>query len=253
MIERNTEETSTLAALDSTDLANAKVGELARDYPASIRVFQRHGIDFCCGGKRTVTAAAQRAQTNAEALLTDLHLAVIAPGGAASGWDLPDSLADMGKLIVGRYHVALRRELPRLVAMANRVEQVHGAEMPETLPVLAAHVRDLATELEAHMLEEEDVLFPAIERLERAARRGEPVAPRDLAGVVEAREDEHAAVGERLAALRALSNAFAPPEWACNTFRGLYYGLSELERELHEHIHLENNVLFPRAMALAGG
>jgi regulator of cell morphogenesis and NO signaling len=252
MIERNTAEAPRLAALDATDLANAKVGELARDYPASIRVFQRHGIDFCCGGKRTVADAAQRAQANAEALLADLYPAVIAPGGTASGWDLPDSLADLGKLIVGRYHVALRRELPRLVAMANRVEQVHGAAMPETLPALAAHVRELAAELDRHMIEEEDTVFPAIERLERAARRGEPVEPRDLAGVVAAREDEHTAAGERLATLRELSNRFTPPEWACNTFRGLYYGLSELERELHEHIHLENNVLFPRAMALAG-
>lgn len=249
----NTTEVSILNPFDATDLAAAKVGELARDYPASIRVFQRHGIDFCCGGKRTVAEAAQRAGADAGGLLADLRQTFTEASGAVGAWDVPDSPADLAKLIVGRYHVALRSELPRLVAMANRVEQVHGAEMPQVLPALAAHVRALAAELDAHMLEEEDVLFPAIERMERAARRGEPIAPRDLAGVVEAREEEHTAAGERLAALRALSNAFTPPDWACNTFRGLYYGLAELERELHEHIHLENNVLFPRAMTLARG
>jgi regulator of cell morphogenesis and NO signaling len=232
------------------DLAAAQVAQLAREHPGTIRVFQRHRIDFCCGGKRHVAEAAERAGLDAGRLVAELAQALGERAGA--GLDrLPDSCADLGKWIVGRYHVALRAELPRLVAMGDRVEKVHGAEMPEILPPLAAHVRALAAELGEHMREEEESLFPAIERVERAAARQEPVDAADLAALVAAREDEHAAAGERLRALRELSTDFTPPEWACNTFRGLFHGLAELERELHEHIHLENNVLFPRALELA--
>jgi len=245
---------TTTAAPLPDDLATARVADLARDHPGTIRVFQRHRVDFCCGGKRSVAEAAARAGVDAAGLVAELRAALGAggdPGGGAWLATPPASLADLGKLIVGRYHVALRAELPRLVQMADRVEKVHGAELPATLPPLAAHVRALADELAAHLREEEEGIFPAIERLERAA--GEGVSAADLALLVAAREDEHAAAGEHLRELRRLADDFTPPEWACNTFRGLYHGLAELERELHEHIHLENNVLFPRALALAGG
>lgn len=236
------------------DLGAARVADLARDFPATIRVFQRHQIDFCCGGKRSVADAAARARVELPTLVDEIRGALASEGGGDAAWlcSLPESLADLGKLIVGRYHVALRADLPRLVAMADRVEKVHGAELPHILPPLAATVRDLAAELDSHMREEEDGLFPAIERLERAAREGLPPQSTDLEALVSAREDEHTAAGEHLATLRRLSDDFAPPEWACNTFRGLYHGLAQLERELHEHIHLENNVLFPRALSLAG-
>jgi regulator of cell morphogenesis and NO signaling len=234
------------------DLAAARVADLAREYPASIRVFQRHRIDFCCGGRKSVAEAAGRAGVDEAGLVGELEAALASPGGGEA-WlrALPESLADLGKLIVGRYHVALRSELPRLIAMADRVEHVHGAEMPQILPPLAATVRAIASELEAHMQQEEEVVFPAIERLERASRRQAAAEPSDLSALVAAREDEHAAVGEQLRTLRRLSADFTPPEWACNTFRGLYHGLAELEHDLHEHIHLENNVLFPRALEAA--
>lgn len=234
------------------DLADAQVAQLAREQPGTIRVFQRHRIDFCCGGKKRVAEAAERAGVDSGRLVAELALAMGERAG--DGLDrLPETCADLGKWIVGRYHVALRGELPRLVQMADRVETVHGAEMPQILPPLAAHVRELAAELAHHMREEEESLFPAIERVERAVAGDAAVAAADLAALVAAREDEHAAAGEHLRALRELAADFTPPEWACNTFRGLYHGLAELERELHEHIHVENNVLFPRALALAGG
>jgi regulator of cell morphogenesis and NO signaling len=238
--------------VDLADLTAARVADLAREYPASIRVFQRNRIDFCCGGRKSVAEAAGRAGVDTAGLVGELEAALASPG-AGEVWlcTLPESLADLGKLIVGRYHVALRAELPRLIAMANRVEHVHGAEMPDVLPPLAATVRAIAAELEAHMQQEEEVVFPAIERLERASSSQETAAPGDFSALVAAREDEHAAVGEQLRTLRRLSADFTPPEWACNTFRGLYHGLAELEHDLHEHIHLENNVLFPRALETA--
>jgi regulator of cell morphogenesis and NO signaling len=238
------------------DLSTARVADLAREHPGTIRVFQRHRVDFCCGGKRSLAEAAARAGADLAVLTAELAALVggTEAGGAAGAqaWlcALPAELADLAKLIVGRYHVALRGELPRLLQMAERVEKVHGGELPQTLPPLAARLRALAAELDAHLREEEEQLFPAIERLERAAGRGEATA--DLARLVAAREDEHAAAGEHLRELRRLADGFEPPEWACNTFRGLYHGLAELERELFDHIHLENNVLFPRALALGG-
>ena len=234
-----------------SDLAAARIADLAREHPGTIRVFQRHRIDFCCGGKRSVTEAADRAAIELDGLLAELRVALAADNGEGRLGALPASLAGLAALIVGRYHVALRGELPRLVLMADRVEKVHGAEMPAVLPPLASAVRALAAELEAHMGEEEASVFPAIVRLERAVAAGETPREADLAQLIAAREDEHVVAGELLAQLRELSAGFAPPEWACNTFRGLYHGLAELERDLHEHIHLENNVLFPRALALA--
>jgi len=236
----------------ASGLESIRVADLAREHPGTIRVFQSHGVDFCCGGKRSVAEAAARASVEPARLVADLEAAIAAPSAIdARLTELPESLADLGKWIVGRYHVTLRAELPRLIRMADRVEKVHGAEMPEVLPPLAATVRALAAELGDHLREEEEELFPAIERLERSAAAGRPGAPGDLDRLVAAREDEHAAAGEQLRTLRRLSEGFTPPEWACNTFRGLYHGLAELESELHEHIHLENNVLFPRALELA--
>lgn len=233
-------------------LESIRVADLAREHPATIRVFQSHGVDFCCGGKRSVAEAAARAGVEPARLVGELEAAIASPAAADARFAaLPETLADLGKFIVGRYHVTLRAELPRLIRMADRVENVHGAEMPAVLPPLAATVRSLAAELDEHLREEEDELFPAIERLERSAAAGRPGAPGDLDRLVAAREDEHAAAGEHLHTLRRLSEGFTPPDWACNTFRGLYHGLAELERELHEHIHLENNVLFPRALELA--
>jgi regulator of cell morphogenesis and NO signaling len=231
-----------------SDLSTARVADLARERPATIRVFQRHRIDFCCGGKRSLAEAAERSGVALEPLLTELRVALST--GAGDSRTLPESLADLGKLIVGRYHVALRGELPRLVQMANRVEKVHGDEMPTVLPPLASAVRALAAELDSHMREEEEGVFPAIERLERDGGTA-GLSAAELERLVAAREDEHVVAGGLLAQMRELSGGFAPPEWACNTFRGLYHGLAELETELHEHIHLENNVLFPRALEMA--
>jgi regulator of cell morphogenesis and NO signaling len=239
------------AATPVDDLASSTVGDIARRSPASIRVFQRHRIDFCCGGKKTVTAAATSAGVEPASLLRELRTAISSPKtGEAWLCALPDSPSELSKAIVGRYHVALRGELPRLAAMADRVVEAHGKAMPQTLPPIAREVRALSEELRSHMREEEEILFPAIARLE-AATAAQPASPADLETLLAAREHEHAVAGERLAVLRRLTQGFQPPEWACNTFRALYHGLAELERELHEHIHLENNVLFPRALAQA--
>ncbi len=243
------------------DLTLARVADLARLRPGTIRVFQRHAIDFCCGGGKSLAEAASRAGVALAPLVDEIRESIVASDGAdrstssdrPGSWlgALPDSLADLAKLIVGRYHVALRGELPRLVKMADRVEAVHGAAMPEVLPRLTATIRALEGALVAHMREEEASVFPAIERLELAVARCEAPGSEGLAVAIAECEREHVLVGEGLREIRALTSGHVPPEWACNTFRGLYHGLAELEREVHEHVHLENNVLFPLTLQLA--
>jgi regulator of cell morphogenesis and NO signaling len=231
-----------------------QVGEIAARHPAAIRVFQRHGIDFCCGGKRPLGAACEEQRLAFTDLQRELEEAETpAPTAAEAPATAP--LVDLVRRIVDGYHAGLRQELPRLSQMAAKVVDAHGARHAELAP-LAAALSALRQELEGHMMKEERVLFPYIERLEGLATAGQPLDASPF-GSIEApigmMEHEHDTAGQLLARMRELTQGYTPPADACNTFRGLYFGLGELERELHEHIHLENNVLFPRATRLEKG
>ena len=228
------------------------VAEVASCHPATIRVFQRFDVDFCCGGKRPL------AEVCDEKMITFGELcAALEAAGEQRAPDLPAAdtpLDELIRFIVDTYHAELRQELPRLGQMMAKVLDAHGARHPELLPAAAATLRDLGEELEAHMLKEERVLFPAIERLvvqQADGQTGPGFPPRVIRGPIAMMEHEHGDAAEALERLRRLTDGYAPPAGACNTFRGLYHGLAELERRLHEHIHLENNVLFPRAARLA--
>jgi regulator of cell morphogenesis and NO signaling len=230
---------------------DTRIADVAAQNPATIRVFQRYGIDFCCGGKRPLAEACAEKQVTFRELQADLESA-----GAPATTEIPGAdakLTDLVRYIVDRYHAELRIELPRLGQMAAKVLDVHGERFPDMLPALAATFRGLRDELEMHMMKEERILFPYIERLEALAGTGEEL-PSSPFGSIQApigmMEHEHDDAARDLARLRQLTNGYTPPADACNTFRGLYHGLAELEKALHEHIHLENNVLFPRATAL---
>jgi regulator of cell morphogenesis and NO signaling len=231
------------------------VARVATRHPATVRVFQRHGIDFCCGGKRPLAAACDEHGVDLEALRGELEAAV---AGADAGDERDWSEAPLGELvdhIVGRYHARLREDLPRLDAMAAKVLSVHGEKHPEVLPALARTFSALRAELDSHTMKEERVLFPFVRELEAAQMEGGPL-PRacfaSVAGPIAQMEAEHDGAAEALATLRRLTDGYRPPAGACTTFRGLYHGLAELEADTHRHIHLENNVLFPRAAELEG-
>ncbi|HSG39641.1 MAG TPA: iron-sulfur cluster repair di-iron protein [Thermoanaerobaculia bacterium] len=228
-----------------------RVAEIATQNPATIRVFQRFGIDFCCGGKRPVgEVCAEKHMTFGE-LRIALESAAEPATVEIPGADAP--LTELVRFIVGKYHADLRQELPRLSQMAAKVLDAHGAKHPDVLPALAAVFRGLREELESHMLKEERVLFPYVERLEALAADGQqlPVSPfGSIQAPIGMMEHEHETAAEALRRLRELTGGYNPPAGACNTFRGLYHGLGELEKALHEHIHLENNVVFPRAARL---
>jgi regulator of cell morphogenesis and NO signaling len=221
------------------------VGELAARHPLATRVFARHHIDFCCGGGRPLGDVCDAQGLNVDTVLGEIH-AIIDPtgdtghAGAVVVW-MEAPLPALIDHILVRYHATLREELPRLESMARKVARVHGDKDPVRLEGMLENLLALKGELETHMLKEEHVLFPAI-REGLGARTGGPVAMM---------VHEHAEVGELLRQMRDLTGGYTVPAGACNTWRALWHGLEALEDDLHEHIHLENNVLFPRALAEA--
>jgi regulator of cell morphogenesis and NO signaling len=212
------------------------VAELARSRPQTIRVFQSHGLDFCCGGKRSLADACAAHGLAYERVAADLEAALAGPtDDVPPSWNEVSTPQLVGH-VLARYHAGLREELARLEAMAARAQERHGAEHPELVRV-AALLADLRRALVEHLALEEREIFPALlqERFD------------EVADQLRAAESDHDEVGALLTELRAATGGFDPPPWACNTWRGLYAGLAELERETHLHVHLENNVLFARA------
>lgn len=212
-----------------------RIADLARDRPATIRVFQQHGIDFCCGGKRSLAEACERHGVSYERLAGDLVATMADVTAEAPERWAERTVVDLVGHILSRYHSGLRDELARLEAMAARARDRHGDGTPE-LHDIARLVTDLRREMVAHLELEEREIFPALMRDE----------PGQVLELLREAEREHEGVGSLLASLRELTGGFRPPAEACNTWRGLYHGLSELERDTHLHVHMENNVLFHR-------
>jgi regulator of cell morphogenesis and NO signaling len=223
------------------------VRDIAAEHPQSVRVFEAHGIDYCCGGRRRLEEACRAANIAVETVLEELHQppAVDQPD---RNWNQA-SLADLAGHIVEKHHGFVRQESPRLTALAAKVRSKHGSAHPE-LVTLEEIFNDLAAELEMHMLKEERILFPMIKRLEEASRSA-PSSASAFRGVefpIRQMISEHDGAGELLSRIRSETAQFSVPSDACPSFRALYHGLEEFERDLHRHIHLENNILFPRAM-----
>ncbi len=230
--------------------ARTTVADIAAAEPSTIKLFQRHKIDFCCGGKIPLAEACARHGLDTDALLAELRAARAAADDPADWGRAP--LKDLIAHIQTRYHVPLREDLPRLSAMLDKVVRRHGDRLPEALLPLQATFESLRRELVEHMAKEDAVLFPAVLALEaNAAAEGTFKDWTWIEQPIDVMEAEHEAAGAALARMRALTDGYAPPEDACPTFRGLYYGLSELERDMHLHVHLENHILFPRAARLA--
>lgn len=226
------------------------VADIAAAYPATIKVFQRHRIDFCCGGKLPLEDVCRRHRLETDALIAELDAALTTEESTTDWTQAP--LTDLVAHIQQRFHRPLETELPRLQAMLEKVVSRHGDTMPDTLLPLRSTFATLTSELAEHMAREDAVLFPTIVALERHADSSIDGSTR-IDRAIEVMEREHASAGDALARIAALTNGYVPPDGACPTFRGLYYGLAELERGMHEHVHLENHVLFPRAERLAHG
>ena len=229
----------------TNDLLARSVGELVAEQPGRSRVFEQFKIDYCCGGKWRLADACAAGGVSQDAVIEALTEADRANASeAACDW----SKATMSELIdhiLSEHHAYLRRELPRLSEMAEKVARAHGHRFAWVLDgrrILA----ELRAELESHMMKEEQMLFPMIRQLE-ASGASPAFHCGSIQNPITVMEHEHDSAGSALSQLRRLSGDFTPPQDACNTFRAWIHGLSELEADLHEHIHEENNILFPRA------
>lgn len=211
-------------------------GRIAAAHPYAIPILERYGIDFCCGGAQSLAEACQARGVDPEAVLAEIEAA--RPSEAPVCWaDRP--LDELIAHIVEHYHRPLDELLPALEALLCKVVGVHGAKHPRRFAELTETFHDLKDDLEPHMRKEETILFPWL----RSANRGSAGEP------IRAMLAEHEAVAELLRRLRELTWEYTAPEEACASWRALWRSLAELEHSLHEHIHLENNILFPRALA----
>lgn len=220
------------------------VGELVRERPARARVFERLGIDYCCGGKMPLERACRAGGLDLARVLRELAEEDARPEVDPVDW----STTTMGALadhIEATHHAFLRRELPRLEHLAEKVTAAHADRHPELREVRAV-LSGLKVEMESHMLKEERVLFPMVRLLDGAT--APPQFPcGSVAYPIAAMEHEHDDAGAALARLRSLTGGYTPPADACNSYHALLDGLADLEADLHLHVHKENNILFPRA------
>jgi regulator of cell morphogenesis and NO signaling len=210
------------------------LADLATAHPSASRVFHRYRLDFCCGGRRALADACQERGLDQAVILDEI--ARESAEDIAPRWDVAP-IPEMVAFIVSRYHDRLREELPQLVALASTVETKH-AEKPSCPRGLARHLTAVHENVLAHLAKEEKVLFPLI--LDGMGRMA--------AGPIRVMEQEHDDHREGLLQTRALTNDLTPPAEACTSWRALYLRLDALEADLMEHIHLENNVLFPRVL-----
>ena len=222
---------------------------VADDFRAAA-VFQKHGIDFCCGGNRAVADACQEKGIEDRVVLDELE-AALAPAGDTprfNTWDL-DFLANY---IVVNHHAYVRGAIETLRKHAGRVAEVHGERHPEVVAI-ARRFDAIADEMTHHMFKEERILFPYISALAGAARSGARPTPAPFgtaANPIRMMEAEHESAGATMAEIRRLSGNYAPPEDACTTFKVTYRELEAFEADLHRHVHLENNILFPKALRM---
>jgi regulator of cell morphogenesis and NO signaling len=227
------------------------VREIALQMPQTTRVFEEFKIDYCCGGRRPLAEACEKVGPDTDAVMTKLN-DLFAAGAAAADWIGNATLPELMDHIVDKHHVFTKNELENLEPLTDKVVRVHGEIHPE-IAEMKAVFEELSAELFPHMMKEETVLFPYVDRLARNKASGilSPMAPfGSVAHPVRMMMLEHEGAGDLLSKLRRLSGDYTPPPDACPSFSGLYSRLAELERDLHEHIHLENNVLFPKAIEM---
>jgi len=235
--------------------ATKTVRELALEIPGATRVFEKAGIDYCCGGGTPFQEACAAAGVSTDEVLRSLEQAgeSTASGAGAAQWQT-QPLSKLASHIVAKHHVFTRDELARLDALLSKVCSVHGKNHEELFRVQNLF-QDMNRDLIPHMQKEEMVLFPYIEQMEAAASEGR-TAPAPFFGTVKnpirMMMMEHETVGEILKQIRQISGGFSVPEDGCISYQTLYKALDALEQDLHQHIHLENNILFPRAVEMEG-
>jgi regulator of cell morphogenesis and NO signaling len=235
-----------------TQTLEKTVRDIAVECPASVRVFEELGIDYCCGGRKSLRDACLSANVPVERAIELLN-------GSAQAAPVPDDtqwnsapLDALTTHIVQKHHAYVRQELPRLNLLLAKVTDRHGSAHPE-LHEVGPLFTAIAQELSIHMMKEEHVLFPYIDSMAQAYQVRAPLPPACFSSVERPIANmlaDHDDAGAILSQMRQLTNGYTVPEGACTSFSVLYHGLHDFERDLHQHIHLENNILFPRAIEM---
>lgn len=227
----------------------ATIGEMVAEDYRKAEVFKKFGLDFCCGGKKSIESACNEKGINA----VELNEALDALDKEQKEFSQDVNKMDLDELIdhiINTHHKYVINSLPILGEYSAKVAKVHGNTNPEVLEI-ADQYQYIANELRAHMHKEEGILFPYIRQIAIAKRNNESLSPPPYGTVrnpINMMEEEHDSAGNTMAAIKKLSNDYSPPEHACNTYHVLYAKLKEFEEDLHRHIHLENNILFPKAI-----
>lgn len=237
--------------VEDTYTLNTTVGEIvAADYRTA-KVFETHGIDFCCGGKVAISVICKEKGVDPAVMLQEIEAVKneqIDRSQNFTSWELP-FLADY---IVNTHHVYLKENDGQIAAYARKIAGVHGVHHPEVIEI-AAIFEKIATDMAAHLKEEEEVFFPAVKRADAVRKSGNAREAKDHEVIKESLVKlgrEHEEIGDAIHRIRHLSKGYAIPGDVCNTFMVTYQKLKEFEDDLHKHVHLENNILFPKASQL---
>lgn len=216
------------------------LADLVNRYPAAARVLHKHRLDFCCGGQRPFTDACEERGIDSSAVLEEILATRPAKDAHPAGLETMP-IPQLIDTIVNHYHRRLREVLPEILALSKKIEVVHGEK--DSYPnALHGHLEEIAAAIDSHLAKEEGILFPMLRE------GGTAVA----SGPIQVMMLEHEDHGNNLRRLRAMTDDLTPPSDSCESWRALYQMLEALEIELMEHIHLENNVLFPRSAAWNG-
>ncbi len=227
------------------------VGEIVADDYRTAGIFKQFGLDFCCGGGRTLTEACDKKGVNVDILLQKLNELSSSGTDAHNykSWS-PGFLVDY---IINNHHHFVRTKLPEIKAYAKKVAKVHGKTYPELQEMLDLFL-ELKDEMLSHLDKEEKILFPYIKKLGKMSAEGKTAArelqfesPEEAIAML---EDEHEAAGDIMLQIKILSNSFTPPQDACTTFRVYFQNLEAFQDDLHKHVHLENNILFPKVLRM---
>lgn len=225
-----------------------KIGDIVTMFPGASNLLKAHGIDFCCGGNRPLLTALRQQGTDAEQFLAQLNASreeeAKRLGDPGVNWR-EVSFSGLIDHVVGTHHAFLLRELPVLSEFTTKIYHVHGPKQGDTLQKLHKLFHEMKGELEQHLAAEEEIVFPLIKRYE------ESPSEELLSHVVHeinTLEADHSSVGDILKEMRSVTNGYELPEWACRTYTLTFQKLEDLESDIFQHIHLENNILFPRVL-----
>jgi regulator of cell morphogenesis and NO signaling len=237
--------------MQDTTTGNTTIGEIvAADYRTA-QVFERHGIDFCCGGKVALATICTEKGLDPVVITRELEDVQREPAERSqnySSW----SLSFLADYIVNTHHVYLKENDEQIAAYARKIAGIHGARHPEVIEIAALFAR-IAADMSAHLQEEETIFFPALKRAETAKLSGAAPDGKDRETIRTSLlklHREHEEIGDAVHLIRHLSRDYAIPDDVCNTFMVTYQKLKAFEDDLHKHVHLENNILFPKAAAL---